>query len=221
MPGAARRTGPPRYWHRHVGADGAWRKEHTGGPPGEDLAALRAGLGKPAGTVPSLWQHYTSRTDGRPTPELEAEHGALSLYGLHQQSRRRPMHRPGVGLGEALRRLRQSGGVSADALDRRTAAAVNATSVPALLYRLRGLIPQLRSAAIPLDYDQLLRDLRNWAHPESRQRVRRTWGLAYHTDKRDVPEEPVPSAPDPAGQAPAPATTATAPAHRAPDQETP
>ncbi|MEK8171849.1 type I-E CRISPR-associated protein Cse2/CasB [Streptomyces sp. M19] len=68
-----------------MGPNGAWPRGVPDGPPGEDLAALRAGLGKPAGTVPQLWPYYTVPTDGVRTDALEAEHGALSLYGLHQQ----------------------------------------------------------------------------------------------------------------------------------------
>jgi len=150
-------------------------------PPGEDLASLRSGLGHPAGTVPALWPFYTSPTDGRMTQELEAEHAALSLFGLHQQSQRQPMHKHGVSVGAALRALHHSDRFSAEAVDRRVAAAVNTTSVAALVYRLRGLVPQLRSIGQPLDYDALLRDIKHWHHSESRRRVRRDWGLAYHS----------------------------------------
>ncbi|MFJ9468685.1 type I-E CRISPR-associated protein Cse2/CasB [Streptomyces caniferus] len=174
-----------RYWSQCVRNDGTWRIDPKNGAlakaPGEDLAALRSGLGQPAGTVPALWPFYTSHTDGQVTPELEAEHAALSLYGLHQQSQAHPMHKRGVGLGAALRDLRHDDRFSTEAVDRRVAAAVNTTSVPTLVYRLRGLITQLRSVKVPLDYDQLLQDIKNWHYPESRRRVRRTWGLAYHS----------------------------------------
>ncbi|WP_308283796.1 type I-E CRISPR-associated protein Cse2/CasB [Streptomyces buecherae] len=180
-PGPARVT---RYWHRYLDArKGSWYGFAPTGPPGEELADLRAGLGQDAGTVPAMWPYYTSPTDGEVTHALEAEHGALALYGLHQQSQQRPMHKPQVGLGSALRSLRVADRFSPEALDRRVAAAVNATSVRALLYRLRGLVPQLRAEGIGLDYDRLMRDLERWTHPEQRQRVRRTWGLAYHVWK--------------------------------------
>ncbi|MFT2020185.1 type I-E CRISPR-associated protein Cse2/CasB [Streptomyces sp. 796.1] len=171
-----------RYWDRYVGGKG-WRKHAPSGPPGEELADLRAGLGQTAGTVPALWPYYTSPTDGEVTAELDAEHGALALYGLHQQSQLRPMHQRGVGLGTALRALREADRYSPEALDRRVAAAVSANSTQILLFRLRGLIPQLRGESIALDYGRLLTDLTLWPRPDSRQRVRRTWGLAYHAWK--------------------------------------
>jgi CRISPR system Cascade subunit CasB len=166
------------------GSTGTWRIDKTNGapmvPPGQDLAAMRSGLGQTAGTVPALWPYYVTPTDGRRTAGLDAEHAALALFGLHQQSQRTPMHKKDVGLGDALRALRTSDRFSEEALDRRVAALVNATSVPALLYRLRGLITQLRAIGQPLDYSRLMQDINRWRHPEARQRVRRAWGLAYY-----------------------------------------
>ncbi|MFE0422318.1 type I-E CRISPR-associated protein Cse2/CasB [Streptomyces sp. NPDC058953] len=173
-----------RYWTRRVDARGDWRTDPLSGAktraPGEDLAALRAGLGRPAGTVPELWPFYTSPVDGRVTPELEAEHAALALYGLHQQSQSRPMHKPGIPMGTALRALHRTERFGKEAVDRRVAAAVQTTSVSALVYRLRGLVTQLRSVEQPVDYDQLLLDIQRWTTPGARQQVRRRWGLAYH-----------------------------------------
>ncbi|MFD7896311.1 type I-E CRISPR-associated protein Cse2/CasB [Streptomyces sp. NPDC059743] len=175
----------PRYWTQRVDENGAWRTDRRSSTslraPGEDLAALRSGLGRPAGTVPALWRFYTSPTDGQVTPELEAEHAALSLYGLHQQSQSRPMHKRGIKAGTALRTLHRSGRFGEEAVDRRVAAAVHASSVPSLVYRLRGLVTQLRAVEQPLDYDALLQDITRWHSPASRQAVRRDWGLAYHS----------------------------------------
>lgn len=185
------------YWNKHVGPDGKWRKglgpngrPRTGPPPGEDLAALRAGLGQPAGAVPQMWQHYTRPGDerlsrkGRHTDEQIAEHAALALFGLHQQSQDAPMHRPEVGLGKALRALRQHERSSENAVDVRVAAMVTSTSVTALLGRLRGLITQLRAISQPLDYDRLMNDIRLWHKPAYRADVRRRWGIDYHPAPR-------------------------------------
>lgn len=176
-------TAPRRYWAARIRANGTWRTDPGNGQPmtapGEDLAALRRGLGHDALTVPAMWPFYITPTDGRLTRELEAEHAALALFGLHQQSQDRPMHKRGQNLGMAMLALRRSDRFSPEAVDRRLAAAANATSVPALVHRLRGLITQLRGIAQPLDYDQLLHDIQDWHHPESRRRVRRVWGLHY------------------------------------------
>ncbi|MER5490671.1 type I-E CRISPR-associated protein Cse2/CasB [Streptomyces sp. NPDC002490] len=184
MPTPAPEPDARRYWSQRVDARGDWRTDPVSGartrPPGEDLAALRAGLGRPAGTVPELWPFYASRVDGRVTPELEAEHAALALYGLHQQSQSKPMHQPGIPMGRALRALHGPERFGKEAVDQRVAAAVQTASVSALLYRLRGLVTQLRSVEQAVDYDQLLLDIQRWTTPGARQQVRRRWGLAYH-----------------------------------------
>lgn len=90
------------------------------------LARLRRGAGREAGQLPDLWAlidtgplHETP--DGaRPLSESElnraedALHVALTLYALHQQSRRTGMYqadRPGRrrGLGAAVRRMMKPG----------------------------------------------------------------------------------------------------------------
>ncbi|MET9241273.1 type I-E CRISPR-associated protein Cse2/CasB [Nonomuraea sp. NPDC003709] len=194
-----------RYWSRYVAADGTWRREQ-GPPPGDDLAAFRAGLGRLAGTVPALWPYYTSPIDdrlarqGKVSPELAAEHAALALYGLHQQSRSDPMHRPGIRLGQALRRLHKQSehdkGFSREAVERRVNAAASATQVSAFLTHLRGLISQLRTVGAPLDYDRLLRDIHDWQRPDTRQLARRRLGLDYY-GWQPTPQAPAESTPSP------------------------
>ncbi|WP_062431776.1 type I-E CRISPR-associated protein Cse2/CasB [Herbidospora daliensis] len=184
MPPARER---PRYWKRYIAEDGTWRDDSRR-PPGEDLAALRAGLGHEAGTIPAMWPFYRSAVDDRlaraskVSPEQHAEHAALALYGLHQQTIRVPMHRPGIRLGQALRQLHAKDdgkGFSPEAVDRRVKIAASATRVPALLIHLRGLVSQLRTVSQPLDYDLLEQDILAWHNSESRRRARRRWGLDY------------------------------------------
>lgn len=184
----------PHYWDRYVDGDGQWRGTHR--PPGEDLAAMRRGIGRQPGTVPAMWKLHQVTYEGRPSdpdwvsPQYEGEHHALTLYAVHQQSRMRPgdppAHQPGVSIGVAIRALqaglpeRDEG--RASAIDRRFYAAVTATSVDEVAHHLRGLVRQLRALGrvVPLDYTQLAEDLADWRHPDSRDRVRRSWGLAYH-----------------------------------------
>lgn len=194
------------YWQRFTDGSGSWHRGIR--PPGEDLAALRSGLGRPAGTAPRLWPFYVSVVDDdrlrastdtwQPPASLEAEHHALALYGLHQQSQRSPMHRADIGMGDAVRALKQSGKFSEEAVDRRFAAAATATSLTELVMHLRGLISQMRSLAQPrpLDYSRLVQDLSMWAHPEQQQRVRRRWGGQYFAWSRADQQETDGEAPD-------------------------
>ncbi|MEU0650274.1 type I-E CRISPR-associated protein Cse2/CasB [Streptomyces umbrinus] len=179
-----------RIWHRYIAADGTWRRKNGTAamqrPPGEDLAVLRRGLGRPAGTVLEMFPFYTCPIDdfaarrGEVSAEQEAEHVALALYGLHQQSQERPMHCDGVSLGRAMLELRRHDRTSDEAVDSRFQQAFSATSTPALQLRLRGLVTQLKDIKQPLDYNRLACDLRDWNRPESRSRVRRRWGLDYY-----------------------------------------
>ncbi|MCC3769502.1 type I-E CRISPR-associated protein Cse2/CasB [Streptomyces sp. UNOC14_S4] len=179
-----------RIWHRYVALDGTWRREDGTAaaqrPPGEDLAVLRRGLGRPAGTVLEMFPFYTCPVDefaasrGKFSAEQEAEHAALALYGLHQQSQDRPMHRNGIGLGRAMLALRRHERTSEEAVDSRFQQAFSATSTAALQIRLRGLVTQLKGIKEPLDYDRLTDDLRDWNRPDARSRVRRRWGLDYY-----------------------------------------
>jgi CRISPR system Cascade subunit CasB len=188
---------PPFYWSRYTSGNGEWRRvgDATGAPPGADLAKLRRGLGRAPGDVPELWRfHVTMNADGRLTDSFVAEHHALTLFGLHQQSQGRPMHRGGVGLGAAMRALRDKNtGDDAgdgkpkwdriDAVDRRFSAAATATSRHELVLHLRGLITQLRGIGQGLDYTLLYRNLARWEYPESAAEVRRRWGMQYFVDR--------------------------------------
>jgi CRISPR system Cascade subunit CasB len=180
-----------RYWNLFATPDGSWRAHPVTGilgpPPGEDLAALRTGLSVPPGASVKVWRFCVTPADDRlarrgvVTREQKAEHAALALYGLHQQSQRTSsMHKRGVSVGAALRTLRGTGAYSEEALDRRVNAAATATSTPALLSRLRSLVTQLRGQGIPLDYDLLLRDLVAYDRAEGRPAVRERWGAAYY-----------------------------------------
>lgn len=182
-----------RHWHRYADAvdQGAGRPGKPW-PPGtgpEDLAVLRSGLGREAGTVPRLWRYYSTKIDddvaARSTtapPDLAAEHAALALFGLHQRAKEIRMHQHGVAPGAALLALRRrTDKISPDALDRRVAIAVSSTTVAVLCSRLRGLVEQLRSIDQPWDYDRLCDDLCDWHYPQRRNRVRRRWALAYRT----------------------------------------
>lgn len=167
------------YWERLLNEEGGWVH---GPPPGQDLSSMRSGLGRDAGSVPGMWPHYSALNEkGELTPALRAEHAALCLFGLHQQSQATPMHRTGVGLGQALHHLRASGRFSEDAVDRRFAQAATASDIDEVAYHLRGLIGQLKTLkpAQALDYTRLMRDLRAWQDPELIGGIRRRWGSEY------------------------------------------
>lgn len=171
------------YWEWHTDGDGQWRGKDR--PSGEDLAALRRGLGREACEVPQMWPFYQNLNEqGHLTRDLAAEHLALTLFAVHQQGKDRPVHRAGVGLGTAMLALRRSGKYSPEAIDRRFSAAATATSLTELAGHLRGLISQLRATGRDgsehaLDYTRLTWDLRDWQLAGRAAAVRRRWGSQY------------------------------------------
>lgn len=175
-------TPTPRrfYWQRHTDGRGQWGQR--GSPSGADLAALRHGIGREPGSVPEMWPYYTTLTEnGALTQRLRAEHLALTLFAVHQQSQLQPVHRERVGLGTAVLALRRSEKFSPEAVDRRFGAAATATSLNEVAHHVRGLITQIRGLAPQpgLDYTRLFDDLRFLQSPEWRTAVRRRWGAQY------------------------------------------
>ncbi|MEW2131035.1 type I-E CRISPR-associated protein Cse2/CasB [Streptomyces sp. NPDC005435] len=162
----------------------------AGADAGADLAALRAGLGEEAGTVPAMWGFYRTtmgsdlRVRGALTRALTAEHAALSLFGLHQQGRRQSVHTPGVSPGAACRLLLAQGdGVGQAALEERLGILLTSADAGELAHHLRSLVPLLRKAGIGLDYDLLRRALRNWddpQRPDAQPGLRSMWDRDFH-----------------------------------------
>ena len=166
---------------------------------GAELAQLRQGVGQPAGSVPELWRYYAvaisdfEASTGEMPTGLVAEHAALTLFGVHQQSQPTSMHRQSEHIGTALRKLRSSPQFAnnPEALDRRVNAAATATSVTELVFHLRGLITLLRGQQLPLDYTTLAEDIAAWHHPDARARARRRWGANYYTWNAVADKTPV------------------------------
>lgn len=152
-----------------------------------ELAAFRRCWAAEPGSVPDVWGYYRHLSpDGRVSGKLRAEHCAIALFGLHQQSESVPMHWSGVRLGQALHRLRLDDKFSTDAVDRRVAQCATADDVAEFAQHLRGLISQLKSLSTPqgFDYVRLVADLIRWQSPDGRPRVRRQLGADYfHFDK--------------------------------------
>lgn len=147
-------------------------------------AALRRAATLPVGADPRTWELTVAGVspwarEDEATDDERAVHAALTLYALHQQSKDRPMHRRGPGLGAAVRVLGEATRAK-DAVRRRFEALGTAATFPELLHHARGLVGQLRSAGIPMDYARLARDLRDWQDPARSASVRLRWGREYH-----------------------------------------
>ena len=178
------------------------------------LAKLRRGAGKTIEDVPELVgltiDHRFYETfdvhDPR-TPAAEAAvHEALTLYALHQQSKRdKGMHRRGRDFGAAVRRLMPPGDID-EPLRKRFVQAQTSNNRGTRLDRLRGIVQLLRAEDVPLDYGLLADQLFDARTPAGAERVRRSWGRGFQAYRPDR------SASDPAADSASdsPKDTATA-----------
>ncbi|MFJ3159694.1 type I-E CRISPR-associated protein Cse2/CasB [Streptomyces kanasensis] len=161
------------------------------------LARLRTAAGKDAMSIPQLWglvdtsPLYERPKDPAVRPLREHElrwaeqafHTALSLWAVHQQSRRTGMHHGarayGGELGAAVRRLMPANEIN-EAVHKRFVRAGTAPSWPRLAQRLRDLVVLLRQADVPLDYALLADQLYTWQQPGGPQAVRAAWGRSFN-----------------------------------------
>ncbi|MBO4208857.1 type I-E CRISPR-associated protein Cse2/CasB [Micromonospora echinofusca] len=151
------------------------------------LARLRRGIGRTPGfdfTLERYLQVPEHLLGHRPADDAEAAdtehavHDAVTLYALHQQSRRERMHVDRRGLGQALSDLvRRSTGP--DGVRRRFAALGTASTYPESIHHLRSLITMLREHQIPLDYGLLADDLLTLRRPFGRPKVQAIWGREF------------------------------------------
>lgn len=150
------------------------------------LARLRRAVNREPGSDPNVWEFTlgglplpTDSIPEAPVPSEYAAHIAMTLYAVHQQSRTVGMHKRGVGLGTALRRLTK--GKNDDvAVTRRFQALSTAQETSEITYHARGLISQLRAASIPLDYGLFADQLLKLQDPRWAAEVRLQWGREFH-----------------------------------------
>jgi CRISPR system Cascade subunit CasB len=153
------------------------------------LARLRGAVAREPGSVPEIWAVTIDGVPGtprgdEPTHQERAVHTAMTLFAVHQQSRSEPMHVRGVGLGQAIRRLESASPTHGDGevspVRRRFDALASATSMTEAAHHLRGIVGQLRSEGIALDYGALAEDLDALQAPGRAEKVRLRWARQYY-----------------------------------------
>ncbi|MFD7862593.1 type I-E CRISPR-associated protein Cse2/CasB [Streptomyces sp. NPDC057682] len=167
------------------------------------LARLRRGAGKKPEHVPDLWALvdisplHTPPEGARALSESELEraenalHTSLTLWALHQQSRRDArMHQSNSrgmprGLGAAVRRMMKPDEID-EPLRKRLVRAGTAPDLPVLAQRLRDIVLLLRREQYPLDYALLAGQLYVWQWPDGPDRVRREWGRSFHARQSEA-----------------------------------
>jgi CRISPR system Cascade subunit CasB len=144
---------------------------------GEDrgaLASLRRGLGQPPATVAPMYRYVEPFLAEKRSRTLEAAHYLIaSLFALHPQP-------GGAGnLGSHMAKTRSDKTRSEagdDALERRFTALLSA-HVEDLPDYLRHAISFLKSKEVPVNWNQLFRDLQDWDKDD--RRVQKRWAAAF------------------------------------------
>ncbi|MDR6939334.1 type I-E CRISPR-associated protein Cse2/CasB [Arcanobacterium hippocoleae] len=150
------------------------------------LAHLREAIGKEPGSIPEIWQITSMPVpeewhSDKPTWEEKAAHWVFVLYARHQQSKTQPMHseEKSAAFGRAVRNLTNSDDQDDSPINRRIKATISADTLDSLCAHMSGLISQLRSNEIPLNYVQLYDDLVLFQQPGGADTVRRRWARDY------------------------------------------
>jgi CRISPR system Cascade subunit CasB len=138
------------------------------------LAALRRGLGKDAWETPEMFPHVVPWLPGDASRWDEACHFLIgALFAWHPLSDR-PEDGVRRNLGYSFARL--SSALTEESVERRFSALL-VSNRDELADRLRAAVGLLRAREVPVDWNQLLRDLRWWG-AESR-RVERAWARSF------------------------------------------
>tara|TARA_R110002072_G_scaffold302354_1_gene484882 strand:- start:60937 stop:61518 length:582 start_codon:yes stop_codon:yes gene_type:complete len=153
------------------------------------MAALRRGLGKPPGTVADMHPYVLPWVSGfSNTRDENPFYVVAALFAFWHQGKEGTYREAPWNLGASLGRLRDD----SDSIEKRFVALLNSHEDD-LPVRLRHAVGLLRSKtpAIPVNWLQLLSDLRGWGW-ESRS-VQRNWARGFWKfDAVTEDEEPSP-----------------------------
>jgi CRISPR system Cascade subunit CasB len=142
------------------------------------LAALRRGLGQPPGTAAEMFRYVVPWLPQKAGRAQEAVYYLIaSLFALHPQSTEEG------NLGAHLARTRSEGGE--EALERRFTALL-AAHPDDLPFYLRQAVSFLKSKEIAVNWNQLLRDLQNWDHPD--RFVQKAWAGSFWGKSQAISE---------------------------------
>lgn len=184
-----------RLQAQYLGERGEQQKSAARGT----LAVLRRAAGQPIDhdplslqrtllvLDPALEEAALGRGDDPSRDEYAAFH-ALSLFALHMQSARSPMHQRDRSFGSACGRLtsqRQSA-----SLKPRFDAILLARSSRTRLAHTRSLITLLRSEKIGFDYARFAQDLRALENPRTQAGVLLRWGRDFASGAYPAKESP-------------------------------
>ena len=144
-------------------------------PDRGSLAALRRGLGQPPGSVPEMATHVVPYLpDGQWTWRNQTYFVLASLFGLfHTPPRRIPGPVP-QNMGDTLRSIGDK--TDSHSIEGRFMAMLKSHRDD-LPNHLRHAVDLASGKEIAINWEQLLKDMNNWDHPD--QFVQRNWSRGF------------------------------------------
>lgn len=139
------------------------------------LAALRRGLGQPPGTVPDMYPYVVRwlPQEAYPNSWLEQSYYLLAaLYALHPQST------PEGNLGDHFALTLDPNPDHNTAIERRFMGLLTAHSDDLPFY-LRQAISFLKSKERPINWHELMWNVRDWGYPDRQTRVQKRWATQF------------------------------------------
>jgi CRISPR system Cascade subunit CasB len=138
-------------------------------PDRGSLAALRRGLGQPPGTVPEMARHVEPfLPDDQWTWRNQTYYLLASLFSQN------PCNTAWGNMGDTLCAVAQE--TSSDSIEGRFIALLKSHRDD-LADHLRHAVALASSNDVPVNWEQLLKDMNNWDHPE--QFVQRNWARGF------------------------------------------
>jgi len=154
------------WWGRRLVDSLAARRDNPQGRGA--LADLRRALQRPPGEDANVFRYVVPHLPGERGWTETAAFLVASLFAAHPDA-------GGSGdIGAAFRRLADK--TNSESVERRFIALLNADAQD-LAPHLRQAVSLLKANAVPVDWEQLLKDLLAWDHPDGY--VRRNWARGF------------------------------------------
>lgn len=138
------------------------------------LAHLRRGLGKPLATAMEMFPYVSNWTKNFSRNDENAYYLVASLFGLYPKPSWKVEGKNRNNLGNSLSFLNSES--DSKSIDKRFVALLNADAED-LPTHLRQIISLLKSKDKPVNWLQLLRDIKNWSHED--RFVQRNWAKGF------------------------------------------
>lgn len=135
------------------------------------LAHLRRGLGKEAGTAMEMFPYIARFVQTKFRSEENAYFLVASLFGLYPTNSWKSDEKYN-NLGKSLSFLKEE----SDSIEKRFVALLNSDEED-LPNHLRQIISLLKSKEKPINWFQLLKDIKNWSHED--RYVQRNWAKGF------------------------------------------